>query len=232
MDKMYFGKDSDSLTLWGYTSDEHEMSLLCRDKIRQLRRTAFRSDEMLEKWNFENDDKQNQEISEIMRKYADNFDEFFETGTGLLLYGSIGTGKTYYAACIVNALVERFWSAYMTNFSRILNQLQTAQYRQDYIDGIVRYPLLVIDDLGSERESSFARELIYNVIDSRYKTNMPVVITTNLSLSEIMNCKDVERRRIYDRLLEMCCPIQITGKSKRAEKAKQRYAEVKNLLGI
>lgn len=201
-------------------------------RVNQIRSNAFHYSSMKE-WTFERDDRKNPSISDKLKRYAGNFADFYKTGNGLLLYGAVGAGKTYLAACVVNAVIDNMYSAKMTNFSRILNELQNRfDGRQEYIDKICKYSLLVIDDLGAERDSEYAREQVYSVIDSRYQTKKPLIITTNLSYEEIVNCTDIDRRRIYDRILEICHPIEVKGESRRNARAKENYNMMKRVLGL
>ena len=66
------------------------------------------------------------------------------------------------------------------------------------------YSLLVIDDLGVERNTEYAMEQMFTVIDSRYRSKKPLIVTTNLKLEEIKNPPDLAHARIYDRILERC----------------------------
>ena len=83
--------------------------------------------------------------------------------------GPVGTGKSFFAGCVANRLMEQGIPVMMTNFSRILNEL-TKPYadKNEFISHLVSYPLLIIDDLVIERNSEFALEMIYNTIDRRY----------------------------------------------------------------
>ena len=84
------------------------------------------------------------------------------------------------------------------------------------ITGLVSYPLLIIDDLGIERNSEFALEMIYNVVDRRYCTRKPLIVTTNLSYQDMTRKDlDIEHQRIYSRLMEMCFPVIYQGKDQR-----------------
>ena len=86
--------------------------------------------------------------------------------------------------------------------------------KNKYIDSFNQYPLLIIDDLGMERNSSeFALEQIFNVIDSRYRSKLPFIVTTNLTLDELRNPKDLAHSRIYDRVLERCMPLKINNQN-------------------
>lgn len=202
-----------------------------REKLAQARERAFPAGAM-KNWTFERDDGTDAKISNAMRQYAGQFKEFYKNNIGVLLYGAVGTGKTFYAACVVNAVIEQGYSAKMTNFSRVLNMLQSTNERQTYIDELCNYQLLVIDDLGVERQSQYALEQVYNVIDTRYETRKPLIITTNLSLSELTGCTDTERARIYDRVMSMCHPVEIKGGSRRMASVKGRFNEINARLGL
>ncbi len=152
-----------------------------------------------------------------------------ENNYGLLLWGKVGTGKSYFAGCIANALMEQEISVRMTNFSAILNDL-TASFegRNEYIERLCRFPLLILDDFGMERGTEYGLEQVYNVIDSRYRSRKPLIVTTNLSLTELQNPQDTAHARIYDRVLEMCLPILFTGENFRKETAGNRsYTQAK-----
>ncbi len=91
--------------------------------------------------------------------------------------------------------------------------------RNQFINSLDRYSLLIIDDLGIERNSDFALEQVFNVIDSRYRSKKPLIITTNLTLSELNNAADIAHKRIYDRILERCIPVRINNRNIRQDNA-------------
>ena len=71
-------------------------------------------------------------------------------------------------------------------------------------------------------------EQVYSVIDSRYRSRRPLIVTTNLTLQQIQNPTDTAYARIYDRLLEMCAPVRFTGGNFRRETAQAK--RLKNLM--
>lgn len=162
------------------------------------------------------------------RIYADRFSTALEGGNGLLFWGGIGNGKTFAAACIANALIDKGIPVLVTSFPHIINADINA--RQDMIGQIRNFDLLVIDDLGVERQSEFALETVYTVIDERYKQRKPLIVTTNLPLAELQKPKDISCARIYDRLLEMCAPVRFDGQSIRAKKAADNMTAVKTIF--
>lgn len=203
-----------------------------REENERKRRICF-SESKMYAWTFENDDRQNAKISDAMRRYADNFAEYRKNGQGLLLFGTVGTGKTYYAACIANRLLDAGTPVKMTNFARIANRIQAKfEGRQEYIDSLNRYSLLIIDDLGAERQSEYMQEIVFNIIDARYRSGLPLIVTTNLTAAELKSPQDVQYSRIYDRVLERCLPVEISGVSRRRQNLKANAADMRKQLGL
>ena len=200
-------------------------------RVKDLRRAGFPDADMM-KWNFANDDMENEQITKAMKRYVENFPELKKQGKGLLLYGNVGRGKTYAACEVANDLIDKGYSVLVTNFSRILNTLQGSFDKQDYIDSLNDFSLLVIDDLGIERSTEYAKEQVYNIIDSRYRLGLPMIITTNLSIDKIKNPADIENGRIYDRIIERCFPIEVKGQNRRHKAVRESYSDMKELLGL
>ena len=206
-----------------------------RDRMQYLdsmRRTGFPDAEM-RKWVFRNDDGGNTKLMSIARKYVANFDAMRANGTGLLLYGNVGCGKSFAAACIANALIDNGTPCLMTNFARIINRLQESfAGRQKYIDNLSRFDLLVIDDMAAERNTEYVWEQVMTIIDARYRSGLPVIVTTNLTIGELADPADIRRQRVYSRLKEMCVPIEVTGADRRTRKMERNIMSAKSLLGL
>ena len=201
-------------------------------RIAENRKAGFPESDMLT-WTFENDDKQNVKVTNAMLRYVEIFDDMKSKGKGLLLYGSVGTGKTFAACEVANALIDKGYTALVTSFARLTNTIQ-GMYdgKQEYIDGLNDFDLLVIDDLGAERKSEYMQEMVYNIIDSRYRSGLPMIITTNLTIDEITKPDSIGNSRIYDRILERCFPILVDGNSRRRKAVRADFEEIKELLGL
>ena len=169
---------------------------------------------------------------QMAKRYTENWKKVKAENLGLLLWGDVGTGKSFLAACIANALLEKGVPVLMTNFSKILNQMGAmySDERYRYIASFNRFSLLIIDDLGIERNTEYALEQVYAVIDERYKTGLPLIITTNLTISQLRNPEDVAHARIYSRVLEMCTPVHVPGYDRRTAIGKSKQELVKEVL--
>ena len=88
----------------------------------------------------------------------------------------------------------------------------------------------IIDDLGVERNTEYAMEQMFTVIDSRYRSKKPLIVTTNLKLEEIKNPPDLAHARIYDRILERCAPVLFSGKNFREEGGRTTKAAAKEIV--
>lgn len=179
---------------------------------------------------FENDNGKNPSVMKIARNYAERFDEMQEKGKGLVLFGNCGVGKTYAALCIANYLLDRDKSCFVTNFSRLANISDSPMKRQEEIDRLNEFDLIVLDDMGIERTSTFMNEIVYSVIDSLITARKCVIITTNLTDAEIKKPNDVSKERIYQRLFEGTIPINVDGINNRVELLKQDYEYYKQIL--
>lgn len=169
----------------------------------------------------------------VCKRYAEKFDEMLAKNQGLLLYGDAGTGKTHFACCIGNYLMEHMTTVFATSLVKILQQAKSFKGTEDeerFLSRINMADLLIIDDLGAERSTDYALEIVYNVIDCRYRCWKPMIVTTNLTLTEMQDTADLRYKRIYDRILEICYPLEFVGRSWRMREAASRFDEMKSLL--
>ena len=151
------------------------------------RNTSICFDESrMEEWTFENAD-----ISDAVmhraKNYVENWDEMKRNHIGCLFWGPVGTGKSFIAGCIANELLKQEVTVKMTNFNTIIDDIFPLADKTEYINALASYQLLVIDDLGVERNSEYALGTVFSVIDRRVRSGRPLIITTNLPLKEIKN---------------------------------------------
>lgn len=188
--------------------------------------------------NYQPDDGQ-MKAFQAAREFAKTYIEGKNDGTGLLLIGGVGSGKTHLAAAIVNAAIDYvpisdydaagcgdgfrcgFTPSSGTRFIGTVELME--RLRETYNSSesgsaqeiIRRYQearLLVLDDLGAEKPSDWARERLFEIIDRRYNDCTPVVITTNADVQELYQKLGA---RICDRIRSMCATYTVTSKSHR-----------------
>jgi len=181
-----------------------------------LRKNAFGAAENLYGCTFEKDNHTVPQM-EQMRKYAEHWEEMRRQNVGLLLWGPPGSGKSFAAACIANARIECYEKVRMTTLGMVLNRLPalTPQQKEDYLKELRTCDLLVLDDFGMERRTDYAREQVFSIVDGRYQAKKPLIITTNLTLHDLKSAQDIDDRRVFDRVLEMCVPVCFDGESQR-----------------
>ena len=174
----------------------------------------------------------NESNMKLCKAYAERFDEMYQKNRGLLFMGASGTGKTYAAACIANTLLDRYIGVKMVSFARLCNMAKDVENIDAFEDELTEVPLLIIDDLGAQRDTSYAKEKVYNVINMRYEAEKPMIITTNITSSKEMQGTETECARVFDRILETCMPVKWEGKSWRTLGMNSRMDEFKKELGL
>ncbi len=166
------------------------------------------------------------------QKYALKFDAV--GNNGFLLYGDVGTGKSYFAACIANALLNKGMSVRWLTSMQIVEMsgfFNKSEY-DSYLESIAYPDLLIIDDLSAERGTDYALERVHELVDYRISSCKPVIVTTNFELAYMKETSDLRRRRTFDRIFQCCLPLGFHGVSYRQKQAKANFDEIRKLLGI
>ncbi len=112
-----------------------------REEVERMKRTGF-TDPAMREWTFGNDNGKCPQMC-YAREYVECWELMKAENHGLILWGSVGTGKSYFAGCIANALMEREVSVCMTNFAAILNDLAASfKDRNEYLPPLQFPPCL------------------------------------------------------------------------------------------
>lgn len=206
-------------------------------EIERLKRSCFIS---MSQWayTFDNYKGEKDKSYIIAKNYVKEYEKMKKENIGLLFCGTVGSGKTYLACCIANALIEEYMiRVKIRNFAQIINDLQKSGFdldKNEYIESLTNVSVLILDDLGIERDTSYAKEQVYNIVNSRYLKQKPTIFTTNLPYEKIQNSDDgVEYERIYSRIIEMCIPVKVMGEDfrKRLQKEKLKQNKERLLMG-
>lgn len=81
-----------------------------------------------------------------------------------------------------------------------------------------------------ERDTPYVLETVYLVIDERYESGKPFIITPNLSLEKLRNPADLERGCIYNRIMERCVPVALSGKNYWKDKGRKNMENASGIL--
>lgn len=136
---------------------------------------------------------------------------------GLVVYGKNGVGKTYMAAAVANEVVANGHKARWVRLEQLIRkgaletELELARLCSKALD------LVVLDDFGSESETSFSVAQLFGVVDALTEAKATLLVTTNLTRSQIANPGSTPAKRVLDRIKERCRCIEYTGPNKRQQ---------------
>jgi DNA replication protein DnaC len=160
------------------------------------------------------------------KAYVEHFDDI--DIEGLLIWGDPGNGKSHLAAAITHEIKAKGKTVVFQTTPELLERIRNTFNRnereseKDIMDALLHCDLLVLDDIGSERITDWVLDVIFRIVDGRYKQKKPIIYTTNHKPSELKNWLD-PKGRIYDRIIETSLVIQNSGTSYRREKAVEAH---------
>lgn len=238
-----FGKKRKMPCLCKCESDKiKEQERIEENKQKQMRLDKLKMNSLMDKkfeqctfknWQM---DEANKRMYELGVNYIRNWEQMKKDNIGFILYGGVGIGKTYLVSCIANSLLEQYIPVIIISSIALLGKYKKAymdkQAEVTITNNLQQADLLIIDDLGAENDTAWVKEKIYEIIDSRYRDSKPTIITTNLTLQQLQEKLTGEDgiTRTYDRLLEMCYPIRLQGKSRRINAYNEKEKIIKDFL--
>lgn len=127
---------------------------------------------------------------------------------GLLLWGDTRTGKTFAAEAVARELHDQGMRVMMDTAAGFVSRYESADRmgREAMRHRVAKCDLLVVDDFGASRDTSYGREVVFSLIDDRISANGPMVVTTNLTPEQMASCPD---SRAAMRIMERCLPIRV-----------------------
>jgi DNA replication protein DnaC len=149
--------------------------------------------------------------------------------TSLFLCGPCGVGKTHLATAALLAMGAQGCSGRYISAQELLTECRDSFRHDEGLEAVLeKYcapNVLLLDDLGAENPTSFARETIGLLIDRAYRDAQDLIVTSNYDFEELAKRLD---ERTVDRLVALCLPVKLTGSSYRQKLAAQR-ASLRNL---
>lgn len=182
---------------------------------------------------FAGDNSPDSTASRQCRAYVEHWKDMERENLGLILSGTLGTGKSYYAAAVVNALRAQGVSALIVTTSRLINALRASRDPLGVTDELNSFQFVALDDMGAERNTDYATEQLETFVNDRILAKRPLIVTTNLTGKDLNTPPDMRYARLFDRVLKMCPrPVILTGQSRRVDQRKERAEIMKSILGI
>ena len=174
---------------------------------------------------------------ELPREGEENIKRAFDIARGfaeaprdwLVFTGTYGAGKTHLSAAIANYRVAQGHPALFIVVPDLLDHLRATFNPQSAVsfdkrfEEVRRAPLLILDDLGTESATPWAREKLYQIFDYRYNARLPTVITTAVNIDEVdpylrTRMLDIARCTIF----EILAPAYRGGVSRRKKTTRRR----------
>ncbi len=159
----------------------------------------------------------------VATKYVKTFKEW--DGESLMIWGEPGNGKTHLAAAIVNELSKKGYIVVFQSVPELLQRIRSTfnsenkENETQIMRALLECDLLILDDIGAEKTTEWVEEKLFNIIDGRYRKELPTLYTSNLEPKEL---KNQVGKRSYDRMVETSLTVKNEAASYRREIAKQR----------
>lgn len=164
-------------------------------------------------------------ITEINKKEIEIAKDFTEKcinknqKNGLIITGKSGTGKTHLATAILNKLTEKDMLVLMGRLILLLDVIKDtfkdfSSKEKDIIELYSKVDMLIIDDLGTERISSWALEKLYTIIENRNENKLPIIVTTRFDKESLLDrfyqSEDEELAEdVIEKLYQFCYGIEL-----------------------
>lgn len=138
---------------------------------------------------------------------------------GMFLTGSTGTGKTHLAIAALQEWMQNGHTGAFYTVPELMLQLRRLidenKAEAEYIDRLTAVEMLVLDDLGAEKDSDWVLERLFMIINNRYIHGRITVITSNLMLEELEQRGGLQWRRICSRIAGMSRSFRLLGEDVR-----------------
>ena len=160
--------------------------------------------------NFSGGGKICKEVLKAARDYVKGF-HLREEMKGLRIFGVVGSGKSHIAVAILKEIIKKGYTGLYFNVPELLQKIRESYSSESdegeagILDMVSETDLLVLDDLGADAASGWVRDRLYLLINRRYETNKPTIVTTSFDLEEL---RTQLGKRIVSRLCEMCSEFE------------------------
>ena len=193
---------NDSISLEGYSFDSFDLSFYPKES---------------------NSSSNAYETARQALEYSVSYAEHFGKGSGNILFmGKTGLGKTHLSLAIASEVAKKGYAVMYQSSPALFSKIEREKFSpsqsetRDSLKMAIDCDLLIIDDLGTEFQSSFVRSSIYDLINSRLSFNRPTIINTNLTPEELGS---TYADRVSSRIFAGYKAFLLTGNDIRIKKA-------------
>ncbi len=157
-----------------------------------------------------------EDLENIKKAYSDAkefVETFAESYKNMLFYGGVGCGKTFMSNCIAKELIDRGFAVLYISAIKLFDTLSARRFstydiEDEEYNALFTSPLLIIDDLGTEIDSSVVNSELFNVLNERDLNSRATIISTNLELDKLT---DLYSERSVSRIFGKYKVIKFTG---------------------
>lgn len=206
--------------------ESEEMARRIRDNIRRCEIDSFTAAHTFET------NLSKEKYVETCKRYSDRGQYVLENGIGLLIYGNVESGKTFIADCMANHLAQNLFSVRINTFHRFWMKYSSTDHfnRLQYLDELCNVDFLFVNDFGVEKVTEAFYQFLFDLIDTRVTRNRPLIITTNIPLSELRNPTDLSNKRLFSRIVGATHPVFVPDQKWRELNAKERFSRIEAVL--
>jgi len=131
----------------------------------------------------------------------------------LFVYGPTGTGKTFLSKLLHNELLRGFNDSCFVKAVDLALILRKASISREGTGDIIQEfrccDTLIIDDFGTQKNTEFIKEAIFSVLDARYDNKRRTIITTNMTMTDVIEVDPRLQSRLSDR--SWMVPVEMMG---------------------
>lgn len=210
--------------LWEETKDLEKVDSLCKKMSNKLTFAKLLKKSNINKRflnknfnNYNTFDDITTKAKLVAKEYAENIQAHLVFGTNLVIegLGKVGTGKTHLACSIAHSTIEQGVPTKFINVVSMISELKDRTNIPQFIKSYANIDLLIIDDLGKEKNSEFVSRTLYQIINIRYEREIPTIITTEGAMSTMTAHYKEKGNAIQSRIAENYILITLNGEDYR-----------------
>ena len=216
---VYYPKLFNNRLIFSYVACRYQ-----KEELKKEENTSFNNLEKARMKDIDITDKKRVQVIKWLKNFYDNYDKT-KYQKGLYLHGNFGCGKSFLIAALLNELQTKRINTEIVYFPEMLRELKddwdTYGAKMDYYENV---DILLIDDIGAEKVTSWGRdEILGTILQYRMDNHLTTFFTSNLNIEELerhlslsnQSVDGVKARRIIERIKQLTEDIEMISENKR-----------------